>query len=193
MSFVSLQIEILDVEVVCNCTRIEYLIKCSGSFLLQFLDIFLFNSWNRMTPRLVSHSSVEKETNWFQTPKEEVKTKKMAEIRQFACCMDNLRAAKIFNIANIVLESLLLITTLVFLGILLDDQDHKVCNYYVKYHSNISLYLKELLTFSLAMTLGQFSVHFSSLPQSSWPYSWSLTRCSSLVPSNVTKLLWLLA
>ena len=87
-----------------------------------------------MTPRLVSHSSVEKETNWFQTSKEEVKTKKMAEFRQFACCMDNLRAAKIFNIANIVLESLLLITTLVFLGILLDDQDHKVSNYLVKYY-----------------------------------------------------------
>ena len=86
-----------------------------------------------MTPRLVSHSSVEKETNWFQTPKEEVQIRKMAEIRQFACCMDNLRAAKIFNIANIVLESLLLITTLVFLGILLDDQDHKVNNYLVKY------------------------------------------------------------
>ena len=43
--------------------------------------------------------------------------------------MGNLKAAKIFNIANIVLESLLLITTLVFLGILLDDQDHKVSNY----------------------------------------------------------------
>ena len=84
-----------------------------------------------MMPRLVSHSSVEKATNWFQTPKEEVKSKEMAEIRQFACCMDNLRAAKIFNIANIVLESLLLITTLVFLGILLDDQDHKVSNYYL--------------------------------------------------------------
>ena len=96
----------------------------------------------------------------------------MAEIRQFACCMDNLRAAKIFNIANIVLESLLLITTLVFLGILLDDQDHKVRNNYkVKYQSNVSLYSKGLFTFSLATTLGQFSVHFSSLPQSSWPYS----------------------
>ena len=83
-----------------------------------------------MTPRLVSHSSVEKETNWFQTPKEqEVKSKEMDEICQFACCMGNLKAAKIFNIANIVLESLLLITTLVLFGILLDDQDHKVSNY----------------------------------------------------------------
>ena len=68
----------------------------------------------------------------------------MDEICQFACCMGNLKAAKIFNIANIVLESLLLITTLVFLGILLDDQDHKVSNYLVKYYSNVSLYLKGL-------------------------------------------------
>ena len=45
----------------------------------------------------------------------------MAQIRQFACCMNNLRAAKIFNIANLVLESILLITTLVFVGIELGD------------------------------------------------------------------------
>ena len=43
--------------------------------------------------------------------------RKMAHIPQFACCLDNLRAAKIFYIANMVLESILLITTLVFVGI----------------------------------------------------------------------------
>ena len=45
----------------------------------------------------------------------------MAEFRQFACCMDNLRAAKIFNIANVVLESILLITTIALAGTGLDN------------------------------------------------------------------------
>ena len=35
--------------------------------------------------------------------------------------MDNLRAAKIFNIANVVLESILLITTIVLAGTGLDN------------------------------------------------------------------------
>ena len=46
---------------------------------------------------------------------------KMAQICQFACCMDNLRAAKILNIANVVLESILLITTIVLAGTGLDN------------------------------------------------------------------------
>ena len=46
---------------------------------------------------------------------------KMAQICQFACCMDNFRAAKIFNIANVVLESILLITTIVLAGTGLDN------------------------------------------------------------------------
>ena len=45
----------------------------------------------------------------------------MAQICQFACCMDNLRAAKILNIANVVLESILLITTIVLAGAGLDN------------------------------------------------------------------------
>ena len=45
----------------------------------------------------------------------------MAQICQFACCMDNFRAAKIFNIANVVLESILLITTIVLAGTGLDN------------------------------------------------------------------------
>ena len=45
----------------------------------------------------------------------------MAQICQFACCMDNFRGAKIFNIANVVLESILLITTIVLAGTGLDN------------------------------------------------------------------------
>ena len=39
------------------------------------------------------------------------------EIRQYACCIDNIKAAKIFKVTNMVLESILLVPVLVFLGI----------------------------------------------------------------------------
>ena len=39
------------------------------------------------------------------------------EIRQYACCIDNIEAEKIFKVTSMVLESILLVPVLVFLGI----------------------------------------------------------------------------
>ena len=101
VSFVSLQVRKI------MLSNYQEMKSISRRFSVQFLEYY--DSADR-----ISSSILQQEKSKILTPNLKGlgrgQRTKMAQICQFACCMDNLRAAKILNIANVVLESILLIS-----------------------------------------------------------------------------------